>query len=470
MGTLKQEVDKYDKMLAELKQHQLRQDTERESSYKAENQRLKQHIVELNSQLNQFDISKRFEVERSQKDKNSLHEELRKLSQQLETSNRTNDKLKTQILELTSDCQSMQRMYRILEENNEKLKLDFNDKNEELKNVLSQSNNFQTSNYELALQVKQLEDELMRVGKSKETIESAKAELLQKFNEYGRVIQEECEDKIETLKRSYKEKKEKLVEKIMSQKFKIDDFEHQKREYISHTEHVKLKYEETIDGLKDDIKRVKHEWESKLYYQDLEYQKKITEAVSRHKLEIAQMEAEMRKAYDENLKSIESDAQAKIDQSRQDAQKAKKELDKKNKECIQIDRHEEILRTELEKLRVDKNNELQTAMEEMQNELYDKIEQLENELEHSNRDNSELHQALGVEKDTVRELGLRLQDLDHKIKELNQKCNELLQENGSLKSQLEDDYKIKNLENKVRELHALSQENSELRGKYFSTI
>ena len=59
----------------------------------------------------------------------------------------------------------------------------------------------------------------------------------------------------------------------MSQKSKIDDFELQKREYISHSESIKAKYEETISLLKEDIKKVKKEWESKLYYQELEYQK-----------------------------------------------------------------------------------------------------------------------------------------------------------------------------------------------------
>ena len=36
----------------------------------------------------------------------------------------------------------------------------------------------------------------------------------------------------------------------MSQKARIDDFEVQKRDYISHTESIKTKYEETISTLK----------------------------------------------------------------------------------------------------------------------------------------------------------------------------------------------------------------------------
>ena len=181
----------YDQRLTEIKHHQMNQDSEIEIKYKLENQRLQQQVSELTSQLNQFDASKRFENERNFKDRNVYEEEINKLTNNLSLSNKNIESLKSKINELNSDCQTMQRMYKLQEENNEKLKIEIQEKNIELQNTLSQSNTFQTSNFELALQVKQLEEELARVGQSKETIDNAKSELLQKFNEYGNVVQKE---------------------------------------------------------------------------------------------------------------------------------------------------------------------------------------------------------------------------------------------------------------------------------------
>lgn len=167
---------------------------------KSECKRLQQRVHELTEQLGQHEFTKRVELQKSAKEKNSVQEQIEILMAQLEMHAKSNDALKSQIIELTADCQTMQRMYKLLESNNDKLKAEFNEKNDELKHAILQSNNFQTANFELALQVKQLEEQLMRVGKSKETIETAKAELLEKFNEYGSFIQRECEDRLETVK------------------------------------------------------------------------------------------------------------------------------------------------------------------------------------------------------------------------------------------------------------------------------
>ena len=51
-----------------------------------------------------------------------------------------------------------------------------------------------------------LEDQLTHLEQSKETIETAKSELLQKFNDYGSIIQKESEEKIEKNRVQYKHK------------------------------------------------------------------------------------------------------------------------------------------------------------------------------------------------------------------------------------------------------------------------
>ena len=359
-------------------------------------------------------------------------------------------------------------MYKILETNNERMKIEFNDKNEELKSVLNQSNAYQASNFELALQLKQLEEELLRVGQSKETIESAKAELFEKFNEYGSVIQKECEDRIETVKQQYKDKKEKLVDKIMSQKARIDDFEVQKRDYISHTESIKTKYEETISTLKEDIKKVKKEWESKLYYQELEYQKRITELSSRHKLEINQMQTDIQAAFDEKIQEIETESNNQIQKSNQDVQMFKSALEKLKKECIKIDEHERIIRDEINRQKFEREQEIKEITDNIENELYSKIEQLEGDLEQINNDNLNLEEALKVEKSSVKELSLHLEEKENSSKELIQKINEIISENDDLRDQINGDYKAKLLENKVKELSDALRENEELKGNYLT--
>jgi chromosome segregation ATPase len=194
----------------------MQHENEKETAFKIENQQLKSHISDLKAQIKQFTTSKSLELQKSSESKTYLQSQITALTS-------SNSALQFKISELTSDCQAMHRMYKVLEDTHENLKSDYEQKSKELKAVLSQSNEFQTSNFELALQVKQLEEQLVRTGESRETIEEAKSELLRKFNEYGEVIQKETHEKIEQVKRQYKDKKQKLVEKILSQKAKIEE-------------------------------------------------------------------------------------------------------------------------------------------------------------------------------------------------------------------------------------------------------
>ena len=135
---LKQELGKYDYRLTEIKQHQMAQDSEVETKYKLENQRLQQQVIELSDQLNQFDASKRIENERNYKDRSVFQDEITRLNENLTFSHKTNENMKSKITELTSDCQTMQRVNALLEENHEKLKQELNEKNDELKHIISE--------------------------------------------------------------------------------------------------------------------------------------------------------------------------------------------------------------------------------------------------------------------------------------------------------------------------------------------
>ena len=192
---MKTEVVKYEQLISQFKQSQM--NSQNESLYQQEIQHLRQQIQDLSFQLHHS---------KDMNPNSELSNQAKLLSSELESSRKQNEAMKIQVFELTGDCQTMQRMYKILEENNEKLKQSLTCKNDELKNALSQSNVYQTSSFELALHAKQLEDQLTHLEQSKETIESAKSELLQKFNDYGSIIQKESEDKIEQNKLQYKHK------------------------------------------------------------------------------------------------------------------------------------------------------------------------------------------------------------------------------------------------------------------------
>lgn len=436
----------------------MHQDSEKDTQYRNENKKLQQQVNDLIKQLNMFDSSKRMEIQRSTKDKASLDEEIQSLKNQLENVSNDRNKLELKVNEMTSDCQTMERIYRVLEQNNNKLKLEYDEKSFELKNALSQANSYQISNFELAIQVKQLEEQLARAGQSKETVDSAKAELLEKFNEYGNVIQKETETKIEQVKKHY-------YDKISSKKEKLAEFQRQKDEYIGRIDSMKSHYEETISTLKHDLKRVKKEWESKLYYQDLEYQKQLTESTSKHKMEINEIQNEMQTAYEDKINELESDSGVRIEKSQKEHQQLKTALEIMEKECIKIVKHEEIVHDEVMRIRSEKDEELKEITEGIESELYQKIDQQESELEQVRVENGELEQIIYTEKATTKELTSKLRDIEANLTELKNRSNQLIQENGSLKSQLDDDYKTKNLEQKIRELHSLNQENEQLRGK-----
>ena len=200
----------------------------------------------------------------------------------------------------------------------------------------------------------------------------------------------------------------------------------------------------------------------------------MTEISSRHKLEINQMQTEIQSAFDEKISEIENESNNQIQKSNQDVQMFKAAIEKLKKECIKIDEHERIIREEINRVKSEKDEEIKDITENLENELYSKIEQLEGDLEQINNDNINLEEALRTEKSTVKELGLRLEDKEEQSKELIQRINDLISENGELKAQIEGDYKLKYLENKVKEISEIQRENEEYKGnilnKFYNTI
>ena len=303
-----------------------------------------------------------------------------------------------------------------------------------------------------------MEEQLMRFGKSKETIETAKAELLEKFNDYGSVVQKECEERIQLNKQRYKEKKEKLVEKIMSQKSKIDQFEQLRGKDLTV---ISIgQYEDTIQTLTEDIKKVKQEWENKLYYEDLEFQKKLAESSSKHKHEIDNMQESFQKAYEDKVTELEQDFEQQISNSKEEIMELSQACEELQAEIMDLKDKNDLLKN----IENEKNIEIQEVTEKIQEKLSQKIDEIQEDLNQAKEMNHNLSLELDNKNNSLKELCGKLEDYERKIEELEQRNRNLLQENGSVKSQLQDDYKVKNLENKIRENMALQDQNDQLKG------
>ena len=68
-----------------------------------ESKNLKQKVQILTDQINQFEAIKRFELQKYSKEKNILQDQINILTNEIQIYSKTNDKLKSQILELSSD-------------------------------------------------------------------------------------------------------------------------------------------------------------------------------------------------------------------------------------------------------------------------------------------------------------------------------------------------------------------------------
>jgi predicted RNase H-like nuclease (RuvC/YqgF family) len=100
---LKQDVQEYDSKLNEIKYYQNNRENEADSRLIKENTSLKLKLEQVGMQMSQFDVNKRMDFERSSKDTSVMQNEINQLSGQLSNYSRSNENLKSQITQITSD-------------------------------------------------------------------------------------------------------------------------------------------------------------------------------------------------------------------------------------------------------------------------------------------------------------------------------------------------------------------------------
>ena len=116
---------------------------------------------------------------------------------------------------------------------------------------------------------------------------------------------------------------------------------------------VKIGYEKTITSLHEDMKKIKDEWEHRVYEQDLESQRKVAEVESRQALQISQLQGEYQQMLDNKLAEVQSEAQAQIQKSKLECTEMKAAFESKvetiEKNYIPISKFEEEIEKERKK-------------------------------------------------------------------------------------------------------------------------
>lgn len=220
---------------------------------------------------------------------------------------------------------------------------------------------------------------------------------------------------------------------------------------------------------KDDMKKVKQEWENKLYYEQLEAEKRYNEMISKHKQEADNLQHDMESKFDQKITEItvrplphlQNENSAEIEDYKSELSHLKSIIQDYEDQIDTLkDRNDQ-----LSDLQLQKDQELKSITEEIENELYGKIENMDLELQNLKDGNTELEQEMETKKSTISELVTKLEATEGKLKNLESKNEEILKENGMLRGRLDNDFKTKNLEDKIRENMKLAEDIQKLEGK-----
>jgi chromosome segregation ATPase len=236
-------------------------------------------------------------------------------------------------------------------------------------------------------------------------------------------------------------------------------------EMNSHNQSVKAYYENQTASFKADIQKLKKEHVSAFQLQTVSHQKEISELTSKHKLEASSIQNEMQKAYEDKFSELEQENQNFSKKSKEEHARLKQLLMQYENNYIKVSDYEQDVREEVEKVKQQKEIEMQEIQNSISEDFNNKLYELENNADHFKLQYEEVSSLLQTEKQTSSQLHEKLNGIESKYDELRHRTNELLHENGRLKGELDNDYKVRNLESKIRENKQLQKEIEEITGK-----
>lgn len=134
-----------------------------------------------------------------------------------------------------------------------------------------------TYNFDLQLQLKRVIAEYQSQNEALQHLDKDKSTLLEKFNSYGEHIQKANQEIVEKVKDQFKDKIDKLKEKISDMKDRELQLESEKDREKKFQVEIKNSYEQVMQSMKEDMRKIKEEWERRLSDEELEHQRKLVE-------------------------------------------------------------------------------------------------------------------------------------------------------------------------------------------------
>ena len=301
---------------------------------------------------------------------NLLVSQVDDMNKELEATRKNCDDLYKTVEKQKKEMISLENEYKDLDESNKKLK-------ESYRLMESEHNALKSVNFECGMRMKQLDDEKKRSEQRSKNAEKEKEELLEKFNNYGDQLQKANTETMEKLINKQKAKRTKLQQKIVELKGTIAKLEETIGQHQKILTETKISYEKTITELHEDMKRIKNEWEHRVYEQDLECQRKIAEQQSQYALQISQLQEEYKQIMDNKLAEIQAESQEQITQAKNSEIEIKSIFDSKiqalDKEYVPIKKHENEIEEERKKAKESIETAIMSMREEYEKEFQSRL-------------------------------------------------------------------------------------------------
>eukprot|EP00347_Sterkiella_histriomuscorum_P016301 403353710 len=377
--------------------------------YEQENQKLKENVFQLSSGFKQTD--EHYSSILQQKE-----DELKFCKQQFKQSQAQIDNYELQLMDKSKTQGQMQQELYQIKRLYETLQEEFQKKIQKFDTVQNQC---QEQNNELGIQ-----------QETSQIFDKEKQDLLEKFNNFGEQLQKQQLQELEKAKQQFQNKLSHYKSKINNLKSKHELYEQELEKERAVQYNLKSSFDSIIQQMKEDMRRIKDEWENRLHDEELEHQRSIVAQQSQHSIQIQNMKNECTLIFDQKVSQIQLESQKENERIRRECDDLKYNLDSKVKsieqEYIKISKHEEILNSELQNCESTLSDKIKKVKEQMQNEIVQRLE--EKELE---REKSSQSQLKGIKAQLEQEKTQALQEMELKMqKQFDWQLKELQEEHS----------------------------------------
>nr|AAB61088.1 unknown [Oxytricha fallax] len=393
--------------------------------FEQENQKLKENVVQLSTGFKQTDDH--YSTILQQKE-----DELKFCKQQFKQSQAQIDNYEIQMMDkqksqgqMQQELYQIKRLYEMLQEEFQKKIQKF----DTVQNQYQEQNNelgiVKAQNFEMQLQIQKMISEFQQQQETSQIFDKEKQDLLEKFNNFGEQLQKQQLQELEKAKEQFQNKLSHYKSKINDLKSKHELYEQELEKERAVQYNLKSSFDIIIQQMKEDMRRIKDEWENRLHDEELEHQRHIVAQQSQHSIQIQNMKNECTLIFDQKVSQIQLESQKENERIRRECDDLKYTLDSKVKsielEYIKISKHEEILNSELQNCESTLTDKIKKVKEQMQNEIVQRLEEKELEREKSSQSQLKAIKAQ-LEQDktqALQEMELKMQkQFDWQLKEL----------------------------------------------------